>query len=307
MKNPNDHYFRLGVFVLAGIGLAIALTIIFGSGRFFKKTMTVETYLQGSVTGLDVGASARYRGVRVGKVSQIFLSNEVYEKSVPIRDRKSYVVVRIEIDNADGSEEELHKLDELISRNLRAQMKSNGITNVNYIEFNDSDSEKVESFPPLAYDWTPKYPVIPSLPSQADMLISAIQKAISVVDNLDVSNSKDKVDKLVSNLNTAIEGDGKSNPGLSKTLGDLNTLITSLNQRTNNPELTKALDQTVVTLTSLGKTLNGVQGDTQLTMEQLKQTSNQLNDLTRRLNRNPSSIVLSKPPAKMNLQDAGEK
>ena len=58
IKNANPNYFRLGVFVLSAIGVLIAIILIFGGGRFFKPSFTVETYVKQSVTGLDVGAPA---------------------------------------------------------------------------------------------------------------------------------------------------------------------------------------------------------------------------------------------------------
>jgi len=69
IKNANPNYFRLGVFVLSAIGVLIAIILIFGGGRFFKPSFTVETYVKQSVTGLDVGAPVRFRGVRLGQVT----------------------------------------------------------------------------------------------------------------------------------------------------------------------------------------------------------------------------------------------
>ena len=97
MKKQNDNYFRLGLFVLAGIGILIALTLVFGAGKFNKKTAIIETYVTGSVTGLEVGAPARYRGVKIGSVIEIDLSGNLYEYKKPIAERKQYVVIRIEV------------------------------------------------------------------------------------------------------------------------------------------------------------------------------------------------------------------
>ena len=58
MKNPNAAYYRLGLFVLVGIFLAVVLTVVFSSGKLFNKTYVVETYVEGSVTGLDDEESA---------------------------------------------------------------------------------------------------------------------------------------------------------------------------------------------------------------------------------------------------------
>ena len=77
-NNSNPNYFRLGVFVRAAIGVLIAIILIFGSGQLFKKSFMVETYLKQSVTGLDTGAAVRFRGVKVGQVTLIGLSGDIY-------------------------------------------------------------------------------------------------------------------------------------------------------------------------------------------------------------------------------------
>lgn len=74
MSQKKDNYFQLGLFVLAGLGLLILMILILGAGDFNKKTTIVETYVSGSVTGLEVGAPARYRGVKIGSVKSIALS-----------------------------------------------------------------------------------------------------------------------------------------------------------------------------------------------------------------------------------------
>ena len=96
-NNSNPNYFRLGVFVLAAIGVLLAVILIFGSGQIFKKSFMVETYIKQSVTGLDAGAAVRFRGVKIGQVTTIGLSGDIYERDVPFHERRQYVVVRMQI------------------------------------------------------------------------------------------------------------------------------------------------------------------------------------------------------------------
>lgn len=70
-NNSNPNYFRLGLFVLAAIGVLIAVILIFGSGQLFKRSFTIETYIKQSVTGLDTGAAVRFRGVAIGQVTSM--------------------------------------------------------------------------------------------------------------------------------------------------------------------------------------------------------------------------------------------
>ena len=138
-NNSNPNYFRLGAFVLAAIGVLIAVILIFGSGQFFKKSFFIETYLKQSVTGLDTGADVRFRGVKIGQVTFIGLSGDIYEKDVSFEKRKQYVVVRMQIFGDKVTEEQIM---DFVKNNLRARVKSMGITGVNYVEFDFSPSAK---------------------------------------------------------------------------------------------------------------------------------------------------------------------
>ena len=42
-----------------------------GAGNVFKRTVTIETYFDESVQGLDVGSAVKYRGVQIGRVTRI--------------------------------------------------------------------------------------------------------------------------------------------------------------------------------------------------------------------------------------------
>ena len=124
-NNSNPNYFRLGVFVLAAIGVLLAVILIFGSGQIFKKSFYVETYIKQSVTGLDAGASVRFRGVKIGQVTMIGLSGDMYERDLPFHDRRQYVVVRMQIFGDKVNEDQI---GEFVKNNLRARVKSMGIT-----------------------------------------------------------------------------------------------------------------------------------------------------------------------------------
>jgi ABC-type transporter Mla subunit MlaD len=307
MSQKKDNYFRLGLFVITGIVLLIIMTLIFGAGNFNKKTTIVETYVSGSVTGLEVGAPARFRGVRIGSVKSIALSGPIYERNVPIADQKQYVVIRIEILQRDDQipEDIAQEIENLVEKNLRARVKAAGITGVNYIEF-DSLAD-AEEYPELAYSWKPKYPVVPSLPSQVDLVFAGIQKALHLADDVNLAKTLDQVNLLMTNMNHLVVGDGKDQKGLAQSVKDLNQLIANLNKVATNKDLAVIVEQASSSAVAIRQKLNSLEGDTQLSMEQIKQTTEQLNDLSRQLSRNPSSLVLGSPPAKVNLPEVVNK
>jgi phospholipid/cholesterol/gamma-HCH transport system substrate-binding protein/paraquat-inducible protein B len=298
--NSNPNYFRLGVFVLAAIGVLIAVILIFGGGKIFQKSFMVETYIKQSVTGLDAGAAVRFRGVKIGQVTAIGLSGDMYEKDLPFHDRRQYVVVRMQI---FGDKVNPEQISEFVKNNLRARVKSMGITGVNYVEFDFVSNANMT--PPLVYEWKPEYPVIPSLPNQADEIISGIQKLITSLNEMHIDGTGKKLDTLLGNLNVLMAGDGKSNDGVIRTVKDLNVILERISKATDKDELNTLMRELVAATTSLRQTITSVQGDTALTMENIKQASENLNEFSRIASQSPSSLIWSDPPPKLTPPNNG--
>jgi ABC-type transporter Mla subunit MlaD len=296
-NNSNPNYFRLGVFVLAAIGVLIAVILIFGGGKIFQKSFHVETYLKQSVTGLDTGAAVRFRGVKIGQVTSIGLSGDIYEKDVPFHDRRQYVVVRMQIFGDKVDEEQIGMF---VKNNLRARIKSMGITGVNYVEFDFVSS--AGDMPPLPYAWNPEYPVIPSLPNQADEIISGIQKLIEALNDVNIQATTKKFDALLGNLNVLMAGDGKGDQGVIESIKQLNVIMARINKATDKEELSLLMRELVAATTSLRQTITSVQGDTVLTIENIKQASENLNEFSRIASQSPSSLIWSDPPKKITPQ-----
>src|SRR4051812_43458271 len=63
----------IGAFVVGAVALGIMAAVVFGSGRYFRKTYDFVLYFSSSVNGLRVGAPVKFRGVEVGSVKDILL------------------------------------------------------------------------------------------------------------------------------------------------------------------------------------------------------------------------------------------
>src|SRR5688572_29829714 len=71
MNKPNTTL--IGLFVVAAVGLAIAATVALGSNRFFDSPQTYVVYFDASMTGLNVGAPVKFRGVTIGSVKEVLI------------------------------------------------------------------------------------------------------------------------------------------------------------------------------------------------------------------------------------------
>ncbi len=300
MSQTNPNYFRLGIFVFTGIAVIISLILIFGTGQIFKKTMMTETYIEQSIIGLDIGAPVRFRGVKLGQVTSIRLSGNLYENDKPLAERREYVVVRMKI---DINQAEILGSTGKLPSDLRARIKSQGITGVNYIELDYV--RDMPGYRTLSYDWEPEYIVISSLPSQTDIFFSGIQKVLDNLGDMNLAGTQKKFDELLVNLNTIIGGDGKGNSGIATSVERLNILLGRIDEVANKAELELLMREVIATTVILRQTLSSVQGDTLSSVENLKQITDQLNDLARVASRYPSSVVWGEPPPKIILPVVG--
>jgi paraquat-inducible protein B len=300
MSQTNPNFFRLGIFVFTGIAVIISLILIFGTGQIFKKTMMTETYIEQSIIGLDIGAPVRFRGVKLGQVTSIRLSGNLYENDKPLAERREYVVVRMKI---DINQAEILGSTGKLPSDLRARIKSQGITGVNYIELDYV--RDMPGYRTLSYDWEPEYIVIGSLPSQTDIFFSGIQKVLDNLGDMNLAGTQKKFDELLVNLNTIIGGDGKGNSGIATSVERLNILLGRIDEVANKAELELLMREVIATTVILRQTLSSVQGDTLSSVENLKQITDQLNDLARVASRYPSSVVWGEPPPKIILPVVG--
>lgn len=297
-NNANPNYFRLGAFVLSAIGVLIAIILIFGGGRLFKPSFMVETYVKQSVTGLDVGAPVRFRGVKIGQVTLVGLSGDMYEKETPITERKEYVVIRMQIFGDKIDQESLNKF---VQDRLRTRVKSMGITGVNYVEFDFASHSSAEMYPPLKFPWKPEYFEIPSLPSQTDEILSGLQKIVDSLSKADIQETQQKFNALLTNLNVLMAGDGKGNQGVVKSVQELNVVLERIAKVTDKGELEVLTRELIGSMVSLRQTLTSVQGNTEISMENIRQTTEQLNELSRIASRSPATLIWGEPPPKIIL------
>lgn len=116
----------VGGFVIGAIILIAVAVIAFGSANLFKPKLTVVTYFPGSVKGLQPGAPVEFRGVQIGRVTDINLLYRRTNQQTAIAvfmelwpDRVVDVAPDTEMDT--GGEAELNDL--IVNRGLRSQLE----------------------------------------------------------------------------------------------------------------------------------------------------------------------------------------
>jgi paraquat-inducible protein B len=113
----------VGAFVIVAITLALGAVMVFGTGQFFKEHVVVVTVFEGSVTGLDVGSPVEFRGVPVGRVTNIKALYDSQKTSfvIPVyMSLDSDSVTNIRADEPRISAEK--EIEKMIARGLRARL-----------------------------------------------------------------------------------------------------------------------------------------------------------------------------------------
>lgn len=206
-RAPN--HFKIGVFVLTAVGLAVLGIVALGSGRFFNKKIMAETYVDESVQGIDVGSPVKHRGVQIGRVERITFVRSKYLMSPDNPEYFQfgrYVLIEFSL-NEDAFEAAKGRnltevMRELVESGLRVQLVPTSLaTGIMYLE---ADYVKDGAAPPLRISWEPQYIYIPSRPSTISSITAKAGNIVERIQSLDVEGVVNKTETLMENLNKTV-------------------------------------------------------------------------------------------------------
>lgn len=198
-------YFRVGALVLVGAGVAIGFVLFLTSGSLRGEQTIFETYVRESVAGLDVGAPVRFRGVPVGRVTELGLVSVEYRAVArnPEDTTARLVLLRFAVDpERYGSA----SVADAVSAGLRVRVASSGVTGLAYLEVDFVPDPA--RFPPIEVPWTPRYAVIPSMPSTITQVTSAAERVMTQLADLDLRSLVNAATELVEGLRDQVGGQG---------------------------------------------------------------------------------------------------
>src|SRR5262245_32214414 len=123
----------IGLFVVGALALAVAGVVVFGSGEFFKHTEEFVMFFPGSMNGLSPGAPVKFKGVDIGRVTNIKLVLHREADEAP-NEQTLTIPVYVQTDPSkivvDGQRLEMtdpKNLKALIKRGMRAQLQSQSL------------------------------------------------------------------------------------------------------------------------------------------------------------------------------------
>jgi phospholipid/cholesterol/gamma-HCH transport system substrate-binding protein len=176
------NYVAVGAFVLLVIAMAVSFVLWYTNLQDKHIYLRYEIYFPGTVSGLTPGSPVRYLGVDVGKVARILIDPQQRNRVLVIADIEATAPI-------DGR--------------TRASLSLQGITGLLYIDLKQYGKSTV---PGVLADGL-HYPVIPSAPSDFDVLLSNLPalttNLVELVDRVNQVFSDENVRSFKATLDNA--------------------------------------------------------------------------------------------------------
>ena len=293
MSSSKPHYFVIGLFVIGATVLGLGGIILVSSDALRSPDRFVETYVDESVQGIDVGTPFKFRGVKVGNVSEIALVSTEYDT------QKMYVMVRVALEESKINENEEKFAQEIrrhIRNGLRLKLVPQGITGLSFLEadfFPDSTAA------PLEIDWEPNCIYIPSTPAMMTMLTRSLGRLAAQMDELELKVINDNIVAATSNLNVSIEHITHITAGAALSSDEIieNVRVASDDLPAITSNLMAATEQLEILIRYSDQDVTEV-------MSNLRYITDDARELLRMLKRHPG-MLLTEPPDK-NLSRGGK-
>ena len=231
--------FTVGLFVVAGLSLAVVSIIWLGMTHYFEEGRMYVAYFDESVQGLDKDSPVKYRGVSIGRVSSIGVAPDANLIQVVLK-----IETSIELD-----------------KTIVAQLKSVGITGIMFVEL-----EKIEAAEPAfsqSINFPTKYPVINTQPSDRKQFFDAVNEALLEFTTLDIKGVTDSLKTTLAKIDQAIE-----DAQVQRLSQQIDTALDQIQQITETQKWHAVIDGINTSLASI----NSLAGDGQSAISNLNTT-----------------------------------
>ncbi len=323
MNESRSAFLRVGLLLVLGGALVIGLVWFLGGSKI-RGGVLYESYFRESVQGLEVGVAVKYRGVSVGRVTDIGLVTAEYMAgTADAIDQSTYrlVFVRYLIDPKRLGR--LPDTETAVKLGLRAHLASAGLTGVTYIELDFVDPARN---PAVVIPWTPIAEYIPSVPTTLSQVEDALKNLIDQVAKVDVVKLAQSATALLDDSDALLRELHHQAAGadLATLSHDIHQTLTVLRTALENPdiartmansanasaELSRLIAQLPPLIGRIAPLIASVQGvtrradagvaDTQQAlvplMRDLMATTANLREVTESIRRNPAQILVGQPP-----------
>jgi len=287
-------YARLGLFAVIGI------VVILGTGLFFVQRMrsraviSLVTYVTENVSGLNISSPVRFRGVAVGRVSDIRI--DPIGQTIEI----DFEVFQDRLVTIGANVKRIQKMADLaVFPQLRTRIVGNPVTGEAYLLLDLPSNPP----PPVALGFTPDRPYVASMPSPLaavqDRLPAVLERAEQTLQTLReivlrIPDSLDRSDRFFSTIEQTIRQ--SQLPQLSADSRTFfSTMTTQMGQISADIDRVMGTEGTLVKFSEEARTAIH-DADLGGSAQGMRDALEQMRELARRLDEQPESVVYGPRP-----------
>jgi len=246
------------------------------------KSQFLRMRFDQSMRGLAVGAPVEFMGVEFGKVTSVQLDFDAQKQSFPImvdavvypqRLGPVYLKMFKLLKRPPGDDDAAsHLIGSFVEHGLRAQARTgNLLTGQLFVSLDFyPDAQKAP------FDATERPIRIPTVPGSLDKLQEQLQQVVARLSKLPIESIANNLDANLRELQVSLKQfNGKTLPGISRTLDEVRTTLKSANSTLSedSPQREQLTD----------------------TLNELERMSRSLRDLSDFLGRHPESLIRGRP------------
>jgi ABC-type transporter Mla subunit MlaD len=324
--SSSQGHFKLGIFVIVGALLMVSGILVLGGASIFERNVKAQTILTESVNGLDVGAAVKYRGVTIGKVSEIDVAGAKYgldadQGSAATGAGAIVVEMMIQSKGFPGKTNDQIEslLRSLADKGLRARVTTAGFSGQAFLELNFLDPK---AYPPPEIGFKPTELYIPSAPGAMNQALEAVEHIAIDLQKANLPQLVAHYDQLATRTTIAVDGVNdlvqKNRPALNTAMSDLPDItrrMRSITDRTDaflkDPRLGKMMaslratgDNANAAISDLRALLHDTQGvlaedkdDLRDILIDLRRAAADAAVVTDDAKQNPARVLFGQPPA----------
>ncbi len=310
----------VGAFVLGSIAFLIVCIMTLGGRNFFSSDIDYVLYFEGSVNGLSLGAPVVFRGVPLGKVTQILLVANPRDEEITIPVHVTLNANSIAFDNVSGKVSESARsvlMQRMIQRGLRARLHMRSLVTGQY-------DVELDFFPntPARYHSSDHAREIPTIPSTFDefertlnsLPLEDMSRSLSAaLDGFAALSTSEDLHKAIAGLRITMENMAELTSGASSLRDDLQRTINALGDTSVTldqqlPEamaaaqlalssfaaVAKELEQTVASANKIVSPNSKTLQEVHRALDEFSRTARSFRELAKLLEQKPESLLMGK-------------
>lgn len=320
---------KLGIFVVVVLTLFLIGLFLLGALKFLEPKVSFMTVTKSSVQGLDKGAEVKFRGVKIGQVTEIKISPStdlilIYMDLTP--KAVDYDLVRGDGLNYDHIEKFLNAE---IKKGLRCQLRyGSAVTGKLYVEISYFDAKR---YPMETITLPAVHPFyLPSVPPVLfDNIMDTIQQSLVKISKIDFLRISNEVEQLLNTANRIIDEpsireiiqeiksisgnlndisarlkDALTQEKIEKLVADIDNAVESIQrlagrvkdviEKTDLPETAARARSLMATSENSLRVILPLRRDAQNTLNNIDETLSSVRDLTNYLSKDPAALLRGK-------------